>query len=224
MGIFNSIEKTKISKRLYNFNLQEIYRKGRFANPDDINYEFFEDLNIKRLLSLNKKNKNTTLIELWAKLEMKAYIDYDLGNTINLYYTDNIPRPVKELEDYNYMPEDARKMNLLDIKYIKKIDIEGLEFHDIYFATFEIMDTTNFYRPYILVFKKDENNKWIQLGYGYDSNDNGNVEFFIRRFNYPIFLTNKGYLIAPLSSKRKKLDVYDYINENNIKKLLLSKK
>ena len=51
MGIFNSIEKTKISKRLYNFNLQEIYRKGRFANPDDIDYEFFEDLNIKRLLN-----------------------------------------------------------------------------------------------------------------------------------------------------------------------------
>ena len=96
MGIFNSIEKTKISKRLYNFNLQEIYRKGRFANPDDINYEFFEGLNIKRLLSLNKKNKNTTLIELWAKLEMKAYIDYDLGNTINLYYTDNIPKPVRD--------------------------------------------------------------------------------------------------------------------------------
>ena len=52
-------------------------------------------------------------IELWAKLDMKSYIDYDLGNTVNLYYINcNHPTPVKKLENYDYIPDDARKMNL----------------------------------------------------------------------------------------------------------------
>ena len=42
MGIFSSLEKTKTSKSLYNFNLQDIYRKGRFDNSSDIDYDFFE--------------------------------------------------------------------------------------------------------------------------------------------------------------------------------------
>ena len=86
MGIFNSIDKTKTSKKFYEFNLQEIYRKGRFATPSDIDYSFFENIYVKKLLENMKKNKNTDLIELWGKLQMKAYIDYDLGNTVNLYY------------------------------------------------------------------------------------------------------------------------------------------
>lgn len=221
MGIFNSIDKTNKSKKIYEFNLQEIYRKGRFATPADIDYSFFEDLYVKKLLEHSKKNKNTVLIELWGKLQMKAYIDYDLGNTVNLYYINcNHPTPVNKLEDYNYMPEDARKMTLLDIKYIKKFDIEGVEFQNIYLATFEIMDPEKFYRPYILVYTKNEHDEWTQVGYGYDSNDNENVEFFIDAFNYPIYLTNKGYISAPLSNKGKKLDVYDYITEKDIYKLL----
>ena len=225
MGIFNSIDKTKTSKKFYEFNLQEIYRKGRFATPSDIDYNFFENIYVKKLLENSKKSKNTNLIELWGRLQMKAYIDYDLGNTVNLYYINcNHPTPVNKLEDYNYMPEDSRKMTLLDIKYIKKFNIEGIEFQNIYLATFEIMDPEKYYRPYILVYTKNENNEWIELGYGYDSNDNGNVEFFINAFNYPIFLTNKGYLVAPLSSKREKLDVYDYITEKNINKILKNTK
>ena len=221
MGIFNSIDKTNKSKKIYEFNLQEIYRKGRFATPADIDYSFFEDLYVKKLLEHSKKSKNTDLIELWGKLQMKAYIDYDLGNTVNLYYINcNHPTPVNKLEDYNYMPEDARKMTLLDIKYIKKFDIEGVEFQNIYLATFEIMDLEKSYRPYILVYTKNEHDEWTQVGYGYDSNDNGNVEFFIDAFNYPIYLTNKGYISAPLSNKGKKLDVYDYITEKDIYKLL----
>ena len=221
MGIFNSIDKTNKSKKIYEFNLQEIYRKGRFATPADIDYSFFEDLYVKKLLEHSKKSKNTDLIELWGKLQMKAYIDYDLGNTVNLYYINcNHPTPVNKLEDYNYMPEDARKMTLLDIKYIKKFDIEGVEFQNIYLATFEIMDPEKFYRPYILVYTKNEHDEWTQVGYGYDSNDNENVEFFIDAFNYPIYLTNKGYISAPLSNKGKKLDVYDYITEKDIYKLL----
>ena len=151
---------------------------------------------------------------------MKSYIDYDLGNTVNLYYINcNHPTPVKKLENYDYMPDDARKMNLLDIKYIRKFVIEGLEFQNIYLATFEIMDPEEYYRPYVLFFTKNENNEWIQIGYGYDSNDNGNVEIFIEVFNYPIFLTTKGSIEAPLSNKKEKLDVYDYITEKDIKKL-----
>ncbi len=225
MGIFDSLQKTKTRKRLYNFDLQEIYRKGRFANDTDVDYDFFENLNANKLLELTKKSKNNSLIELWAKLDMKSYIDYDLGNTVNLYYINcNHPTPVKKLENYDYMPDDSRRMNLLDIKYIKKFAIEGLEFQNIYLATFEIMDPEEYYRPYVLFFTKNENNEWIQIGYGYDSNDNGNVEIFMDIFNYPVFLTPKGYLMAPLSNKREKLDIYDYITEKNIKKLFKNQK
>ena len=225
MGIFDSLQKTKTRKRLYNFDLQEIYRKGRFANDTDVDYEFFENLNANKLLELTKKSKNNSLIELWGKLDMKSYIDYDLGNTVNLYYINcNHPTPVKKLENYDYMPDDSRRMNLLDIKYIKKFAIEGLEFQNIYLATFEIMDPEEYYRPYILFFTKNKNNEWIQIGYGYDSNDNGNVEIFMDVFNYPIFLTAKGFIEAPLSSKRERLDVYDYITEKNIKKLFKNQK
>ena len=220
MGIFDSLQKTKTRKRLYNFDLQELYRKGRFANDTDVDYDFFENLNANKLLELTKKSKNNSLIELWGKLDMKSYIDYNLGNTVNLYYINcNHPTPVKKLENYDYMPDDARQMNLLDIKYIKKFVIEGLEFQDIYLATFEIMDPEEYYRPYVLIFSKNKNNEWIKIGYGYDSNDNGNVEIFMDVFNYPVFLTPKGYLMAPLSNKGKKLDVYDYLTEKDIKKL-----
>ena len=220
MGIFDSLQKTKTRKRLYNFDLQELYRKGRFANDTDVDYDFFENLNANKLLELTKKSKNNSLIELWGKLDMKSYIDYNLGNTVNLYYINcNHPTPVKKLENYDYMPDDARQMNLLDIKYIKKFVIEGLEFQDIYLATFEIMDPEEYYRPYVLIFNKNKNNEWIKIGYGYDSNDNGNVEIFMDVFNYPVFLTPKGYLMAPLSNKGKKLDVYDYLTEKDIKKL-----
>ena len=220
MGIFDSLQRTKARKRLYNFDLQELYRKGRFANDTDVDYDFFENLNANKLLELTKKSKSNSLIELWGKLDMKSYIDYDLGNTVNLYYINcNHPTPVKKLENYDYMPDNARKMNLLDIKYIKRFVIEGLEFQNIYLATFEIMDPEEYYRPYVLFFTKNENNEWIQIGYGYDSNDNGNVEIFMDVFNYPVFLNSKGYLMAPLSNKREKLDVYDYITEKSIKKL-----
>lgn len=220
MGIFDSLQKTKTRKRLYNFDLEELYRKGRFANDTDVDYEFFESLYANKLLELTKKSKNNNLIELWGKLDMKSYIDYDLGNTVNLYYINcNNPTPVKKLEIYDYMPDDARKMNLLDIKYIKNFIVEELEFQNIYLATFEIMDSEEYYRPYVLFFTKNENNEWLQIGYGYDSNDNGNVEIFIDVFNYPIFLTPKGFVEAPLSNKKEKLDVYDYITEKDIKKL-----
>lgn len=217
MKIFNSIRKTTTSKRLYDFNLSKIYRKGRFATSVD--YEFFENLNVKRLLELNKKKYNENLIELWAMLDMKSYIDYDLGNTCNLYFINcNKKVPVKQLENYNYMPEETRKMNLLDVNFIKKIKIEGVVFNNVYLAIFEIMDNNNCFRPYVLLYNKD-NDKWIEIGYGYDSNDNGMVELFIPIFNYPIYLNDKGILASPLSDKKEKLNVTDYITQKDIYKI-----
>ena len=151
---------------------------------------------------------------------MKSYIDYDLGNTINLYFTDSAKRiPVNQLSNYNFMPEDSRKMNLLDIKYIKRLSLENMKFIDLYLATYEILDMDNNFRPYVLLFVKDEKNNFIEIGYGYDSNNNGNIELFINAFNYPVFLTTKGYVLLPLTNKKIKLDVYDYIEDSDISKI-----
>lgn len=59
----------------------------------------------------------------------------------------------------------------------------------------------------------------LKFGYGYDSNDNGNVELFIQSFNYPIFLTSKGFIFLPLIDKKIKLDVVDYITDTDISKI-----
>ena len=59
----------------------------------------------------------------------------------------------------------------------------------------------------------------LKYGYGYDSNDNGNVELFISMFNYPLFLTTKGGILFPLSGKAVKLSIYDYITDKDIQKI-----
>ena len=219
MGKFDSLLKTQTSKRKYQYNYTKLYKKGRFAISVD--YDYFENLYILELLDKNKKKKhNEDLISLWGKLDMKSYIDYDLGNTINLYFVDGFNRiPVKELNDYNYMHEDCRKMNLLDIKQIKNLSLENIEFKNLYLATFEILDPNHVFRPYVLLFTKDQNQDFIEIGYGYDSNDNGNVELFIETFNYPIFLTPKGFILFPLTNKKIKLDVYDDITDSDLQKI-----
>ncbi len=126
---------------------------------------------------------------------------------------------VNELEDYNYMPENARKANLLDIKYVKHLKLEKMKFKDLYFASYEIFDKTNTFRPYVLLFTKDVNGKLVEIGYGYDTNNNGNVELFIKSFNYPVFLTEKGLILLPLTNEKEKIDVYDYITDKDIEKL-----
>lgn len=68
-----------------------------------------------------------------GKLDMKSYIDYDLGNTVNLYFTHGFNR--------------------------------------------------------------------------------------IPAFNYPVFLTPKGWILLPLTNKKIKLDVYDYIEDSDIQKI-----
>lgn len=219
MGKFDSLLKTHISKRTYQYDFAKLYKKGRFSTSVD--YSYFESLLVQELLEANKKKKyNQDLIRLWGQLDMRSYIDYDLGNTINLYFVDSFKRiPVNQLSDYNFMPEDSRKMNLLDIKYVKHLSLENINFENLYFVTYEILDLNNDFRPYIQIFIKNEINDFVEIGYGYDSNNNGEVELFIQSLNYPVFLTTKGWIVLPLTNKRIKLDIYDYIEDTDIQKI-----
>lgn len=219
MGKFDSLLKTSKSKRTYLYDYTKIYKKGRFATSVD--YHYFENLYILELLENNKKRKfDENLISLWGKLDMKSYIDYDLGNTINLYFVDGFQRiAIKNLADYNFMHEDSRKMNLLDIKYSKRLTLENITFENLYWVTYEILDKEHNFRPYVLLFTKNEQDNFFEIGYGYDSNDNGNVELFIQSFNYPLFLTPKGRILLPLTNQKIKLAIYDYITDIDIQKI-----
>ena len=212
MGKFDTLLQSNTTKRTYLYDYRKLYKKGRFATSVD--YSYFENLYVLELLESNEKKKyNEDLITLWGKLDMKSYIDYDLGNTINLYFTNNSSRiPVKELNDYNYMHEDSRKATLLDIKFMKSLSLENIKLENLYLATFEIFDTNHNFRPYVLLFTKDKENNFVEIGYGYDSNNNGNVELSIVSFNYPVFLTPKGKLLLPLRNQKIKLDIYDSKN------------
>ena len=102
------------------------------------------------------------------------------------------------------------------------MDKREILFHWLYFYGViprSIEDLNEFYRPYVILFSKDSIGKFVQIGYGYDTNDNGNVELTISSFNYLIYLTPKGYIESPLSNKKVKLDVYDYIDDKDIGKL-----
>ena len=222
MGKFDSLQKTSFSKKTIFTNAEEIYSKVYYSDYD-VDYEYLENLNIQNLQEYNKKKKfNKDLINLWAKLEMQSFIDFQLGNTINPYFLKN-PEPIaiKNLPDYNFMMDRARHAGLLDIKFIKSLTLQGVKFSNIYLAIFEIMDMNNQYCPYIQLFMKDTfKNSFIKFGYGYDYLKNEKIELFIDSFNYPVLLTSDGIIELPLSGERKKLNVYDYINDNDISKIL----
>ena len=162
MNKFDSLLKTNTNKRKFQYNYTSIYKKDR--SKPVVDYNYFESIYIQELWRYNKKY-NKDLISLWGRLDMKSYIDYDLGNTINPYFLDNNKKicKVSQLDDYNYMSEDARYMHLLDIKYIKHLHLEKIELNNIYLATFEILDSNNKYRPYVLIFTKDINNKFVEI-------------------------------------------------------------
>lgn len=63
----------------------------------------------------------------------------------------------------------------------------------------------------------------LKYGYGYDSDNNNNIELFIESFNYPIYLTPKGYIKLPLNNSLTKLSVYDYVTDTDIQKILQNK-
>ena len=63
MGKFDSLLKTKNTKRTYQYDYTKLYKKGRFATSVD--YDYFENLYVLELLNSNKKKKyNEDLVTL----------------------------------------------------------------------------------------------------------------------------------------------------------------
>ena len=151
---------------------------------------------------------------------MKSYIDAIFGNTINPYFlnTKNL-LPIKDLPEYTYLSDEARFLNLLDIKYIKEFELEGVSFSEVFLVTYEIADKDGYFRPYVTFLTLNQDNQFIEFGYGYDTNDNGNVELFLSAYNYLVYLTPKGTLHSPLSGKMTKLKIQDILTSEEISKL-----
>ena len=211
MGIFNCLEKTDYSKKRFYSNYYQVYKNTLLAGKIDISY--YETLNAQDLLKADIKKKfDPELLSLWGVLEMRKYVEYENGIITNPYIPEN--------QNLDSLPEYTKLPNLLYVDYIKSITLNNIKLKNIYISIFEIMDLNEFYRPYVILFSKDSIGKFIQIGYGFDTNDNGNVELTISSFNYLIYLTPKGYIESPLSNKKVKLDVYDYIDDKDIGKLL----
>ena len=220
MRDFNSLLKTKTAKRTTNSKAVDIYRQAKKSNRI-ITLTELQTLNIESLENNNTRKKiNPSLLSLWGMLDMKSYIDALFGNTVNPYFLNtNKPTPIKDLPEYVSLSDESRILNLLDIKYIKNFELEGVYFHDIFLVTYEIMDRNNYFRPYVTLLTLNQDNQFIEFGYGYDTNDNGNVELFLSSFNYLVYLTPKGTLHSPLSGKMVKLKIYDILTFEEIEKL-----
>ena len=86
MGDFDSLQKTKMSKRAGTSNVIELYRQAKKTNRS-ITLTELQTLNIEYLQKNNTRKKiNSTLLALWGMLDMKSYIDAIFGNTINPYF------------------------------------------------------------------------------------------------------------------------------------------
>ena len=220
MKDFDSLLKTKTSKRTAHSNVLEIYKEARKENKN-ISLEDLQLLNTNDLFERDIKHKiDKNLLSLWGMLDMKSFVDAISGDTINPYFlnTKNIS-PIKDLPEYTYLPDEARLLNLLDIKYIKKFELEGVSFNDVFLVTYEIADKNNDFRPYVTLLTINQDKQFIEFGYGYDTNDNGNVELFLSSYNYLVYLTQKGSLHSPLSGKMTKLKIYDILTFGEIAKL-----
>lgn len=220
MNDFDSLLKTRISKRENFSAVSAVYKQARL-NHKEVPLTELQKLNIQSLLEKNLKNKiDTKMLSLWGMLDMKSFVDAIFGNTINPYLLQTKePIPIKDLPDYTYLPDEARILNLIDIKYIKHFELEGVTFHDIYLVTYEILDKNNEFRPYVKLFTLNDDNAFVEFGYGYDTNDNGNVELFISSYNYLVYLTPKGSIHSPLSGKMTKLKVSNILTCEEISKL-----
>ena len=201
-------------------NVIEIYRQARTQNKE-ISLEDLQLLNTNDLLCRDRKYKlDKHLLSLWGMLDMKSFVDALSGNTINPYFLNTKElHPIKDLPEYTYLSDEARLLNLLDIKYIKKFELEGISFNNVFLVTYEIADKDNYFRPYVTFLTLNKDNQFIEFGYGYDTNDNGNVELFLSSFNYLVYLTPKGSLHSPLSGKMTKLKIYDILTFEEIAKL-----
>lgn len=226
MKNFNSLLKSKYPRSNDFSHLEKLYKEQK-AIGSIIDYKNLETLNIKDLFQYPLSKKfDQNLIFLWGLLEMQTFLDFVLGNTINPYLLTkkNNLLIVKDLPDYDSFEDEQKFQHLLDIKYVKQMEFEGITFNNIYIAIFEILDKNYEYRPFVTISTKNEDGNFFRNGYGYDTNDNGNVELFIPSFNYPIFMTPQGHLINPLSGKKVKINVYDYITIDEVKKIYQSVK
>ena len=220
MGDFDSLLRTNFSKRKGISNVGTIYKQAKYENKN-ISLEDLQLLNTNDLLEKDIKHKiDKHLLSLWGMLDMKSFVDALSGNTVNPYFlaTKDL-RSIRDLPEYTYLSDEARLLNLLDIKYIKSFELEGVLFNEIFLVTYEITDRNNKFRPYVTLLTLNQDNQFIEFGYGYDTNDNGNVELFLSSYNYLVYLTSKGSLHSPLSGKMTKLKVYDMLTSKEIAKL-----
>ncbi len=220
MNDFSSLLKTKASKRIGRSNVIEIYRQARSENKE-FSLEDLQLLNTNDLLKRDFKHKiDKHILALWGMLDMKSFVDALSGNTVNPYFlTTKDLKPVKDLPEYTYLSDEARLLNLLDIKYIKHFELEGVSFSEVFLVTYEIADKDNYFRPYVTFLTLNQDNQFIEFGYGYDTNDNGNVELFLSSYNYLVYLTPKGAIHSPLSGKMTKLKIQDILTSEEVSKL-----
>lgn len=220
MRDFDSLLKTKTSKKIGHSNVIEIYRQARSENKN-YSLEDLQLLNTNDLFEKDIKHKiDKNLLSLWGMLDMKSFVDAISGNTINPYFlTTKDLQPIKDLPEYTYLSDEARILNLLDIKYIKKFELEGVLFSKVFLVTYEIVDKNNDFRPYVKFLTLNQNNQFVEFGYGYDTNDNGNVELFLSSYNYLVYLTPKGAIHSPLSGKMTKLKIQDILTSEEVSKL-----
>ena len=220
MNDFRTLLKTKTSKKIGRSNVIELYRQAKKANRS-ITLTELQTLNIEYLQANNTRKKiNSTLLTLWGMLDMKSYIDAIFGNTINPYFlTTKELLSIKALPEYTDLSDEARLLNLLDIKYIKSFELEGVSFSNVFLVTYEIADKNNNFRPYVTFLTLNADNQFIEFGYGYDTNDNGNVELFLSSYNYLVYLTPKGSIHSPLSGKMTKLKIQDILTSQEVSKL-----
>ena len=198
----------------------ELYKQAK-KNNRSITLTELQTLNIEYLQANNTRKKiNSTLLTLWGMLDMKSYIDAIFGNTINPYFlTTKELLSIKALPEYTDLSDEARLLNLLDIKYIKSFELEGVSFSNVFLVTYEIADKNNNFRPYVTLLTLNADNQFIEFGYGYDTNDNGNVELFLSSYNYLVYLTPKGSIHSPLSGKMTKLKIQDILTSQEVAKL-----
>lgn len=220
MKAFNYILPSKSPKKQHFSNALFLYKSVLGRNkPTQESYNYLEQLNIEDLGKLNEHTKkfNTDLIRLWAKLEMDSFINFNLGLTINPYLGSV---PVKDLEMYYYLLDPSLILNLLEIKFIKKLTLDGVDFENIYITIYEIMDyNKEVFRPYVEFLQKDSVGNFNRIANGYDTNNNMFVELYIKDFNYALDLTADGHILNPVTNKRTKLKIFDSIDDEDIGKI-----
>ncbi len=220
MKLFNTILPSRKPKKEVKRLFASIVCKAAVDNGVVLenNRRFLTQLAMKNMEKINKETLkyNNDLVVLWAKLDMEQYFDSYYELTVNPYYGT---LPANQLDEYVLLPE--RFISLIDIKLVGSIKIDKIKLKKVFIATFEIKDRKeNAYRPFVEFYIKNDNGTFEKVAYGYDTNNNKNVELFFNNFTYPIYLSHEGYIKLPLKNSKIKLSVYDYISADKMDKLL----